>query len=98
MFHLYCHILQAIQLIVHIARTDWPENYPDFYNDILHLISSSSASTTVLGLLFLQTTSEELGTPKENLLYSRRTELRRRLLELIPQTLAILTGMVILRI
>lgn len=89
------YFLQAIQLIVYISRTDWPEKYPDFFADILALISSPSTSSTILGLLFLQTTSEELGTPKDNLLYSRRIELKQRLLEHVPQTLAILTGIII---
>lgn len=78
--------------MVHIARTDWPEKYPDFYNDVLIQISSSNTSSTILGLLFLQTTSEELGTPRDSLLFSRKTELKQRLLQLVPQTLAILTG------
>ncbi len=55
-------------------------------------VSSSSSSSTILGLLFLQTTSEELGTPRDGLLSSRKAELKQRLLQLIPQILAILTG------
>lgn len=78
--------------MVHIARSDWPEKYPDFFNDVLMLVSSPNSSSTILGLLFLQTASEELGTPRDGLLYTRKAELKQRLLQLIPQTLAILTG------
>ena len=78
--------------MVHIARTDWPEKYPEFYNNVLMLVSSPNTSLTILGLLFLQTTSEELGTPRNDLLSSRKCELKSRLIQLVPQTLAILTG------
>ncbi|KZS07267.1 Exportin-6 [Daphnia magna] len=84
---------KAVQLVVHIARSDWPQKYPDFLNDVLMLVSSSNSSSTILGLLFLQTASEELGTPRDGLLYSRKAELKQRLLQLIPNTLAILTGL-----
>jgi hypothetical protein len=55
-------------------------------------VSSPSSSSTILGLLFLQTASEELGTPRDGLLSIRKAELNQRLLQLIPQILAILTG------
>lgn len=84
---------KAVQLVVHIARSDWPQKYPDFLNDVLMLVSSPNSSSTILGLLFLQTASEELGTPRDGLLYSRKAELKQRLLQLIPNTLAILTGL-----
>ncbi|XP_057374347.1 exportin-6-like [Daphnia carinata] len=84
---------KAVQLVVHIARSDWPQKYPDFFTDVLMLVSSPNTSSTILGLLFLQTASEELGTPRDGLLYSRKAELKQRLLQLIPNTLAILTGL-----
>jgi len=84
---------KAIQLIIHIARCDWPEKYPDFYNNILTLIASPSPSTAVIGLLFLQTASEELGTPRDDVLSSRKTALKQRLLQFVPQTLRVLTGL-----
>ena len=86
-------LFQAIQLVVHIARCDWPDKYPDFYSNILSLVSSPSPSTTVVGLLFLQTASEELGTPRDDVLSSRKTELKQRLLHFVPQTLSVLTGL-----
>ena len=79
-------------MVVHIARSDWPDKYPDFYNNVLSLVSSTSPPSTVLGLLFLQTASEELGTPRDNVLSSRKRELKERLLQLVPQTLLLLTG------
>lgn len=78
--------------MVHIARSDWPEKYPEFYSNVLMLVSHPNASSTILGLLFLQTTSEELGTSRNDLLSSRKSELKQRLLQLVPQTLSILTG------
>ena len=89
-------LFQAIQLVVHIARCDWPDKYPDFYSNILSLVSSPSPSTTVVGLLFLQTASEELGTPRDDVLSSRKTELKQRLLHFVPQTLSVLTGIKLL--
>ena len=90
--HKQLPFFQAIQLIIHIARCDWPEKYPDFYNNILTLIASPSPSTAVIGLLFLQTASEELGTPRDDVLSSRKTALKQRLLQFVPQTLRVLTG------
>ena len=83
---------QAILLIIQIARCDWPDRYPDFYSNILTLVTSPSPSTAVIGLLFIQTASEELGTPRDNVLSSRKAELKQRLLQLVPQTLSVLTG------
>ena len=78
--------------MVHIARTDWPEKYPEFYDTILMLVSSADVPSTTLGLLFLQTASEELATPRDDLLSSRKAELKQLLLQLVPNTLLILTG------
>lgn len=83
---------QAILLIIQIARCDWPDRYPDFYSNILTLVTSPSPSTAIIGLLFIQTASEELGTPRDNVLSSRKAELKQRLLQLVPQTLSVLTG------
>lgn len=84
---------KAILLIIQIARCDWPDRYPDFYSNILTLVTSPSPSTAVIGLLFIQTASEELGTPRDNVLSSRKAELKQRLLQLVPQTLSVLTGL-----
>ena len=83
---------KAVQLVVHVARSDWPSKYPEFYNDILQLISSPDPSCAVLGLLFLQTASEELGTPRDDLLSARKAELKQQLLRLVPDTLSVLSG------
>lgn len=84
---------KAVQLVVHIARSDWPDRFPDFFNNVLALVASPSSPSAVLGLLFLQTASEELGTPRDDLLSSRKAELKQRLLQLVPQTLSVLTGL-----
>lgn len=40
----------------------------------------------------MQTASEELGTPRDDLLSTRKIELKQKLLHLVPHTLSILTG------
>jgi hypothetical protein len=55
-----------------------------------------TSDTTVLGLVFLQTASEELVCPWEDLSISRKEELRRLLLAHMPQVFSILTGIVLL--
>ena len=46
----------------------------------------------MLGLILLQTTSEELACPREDLSVSRKEELRKLLLVQVPETLCILNG------
>ncbi|XP_021927529.1 exportin-6 isoform X3 [Zootermopsis nevadensis] len=82
---------KLVKLVVDIARLDWPHFYPDFFYNILQLIQAPD--TTVLGLVFLQTASEELVCPWEDLSVSRKEELRRLLLAHIPQVFSILTGL-----
>ncbi|KAK7871791.1 hypothetical protein R5R35_014051 [Gryllus longicercus] len=82
---------KLVKLVVDIARLDWPHFYPDFFTNILQLIQNSE--TTVLGLVFLQTASEELVCPWEDLSVSRKEELRRLLLAHIPQVFSILTAL-----
>ena len=53
---------------------------------------SRSNETVTLCIIFLQTISEELVSPKEELLFSRRTELRRLLLQQVPTMLTLLSG------
>jgi hypothetical protein len=48
--------------------------------------------TRVLGLAFLQTASEELICPREDLSVSRKDELKRLFLAHIPQVFALITG------
>lgn len=82
---------KLVKLVVDIARLDWPHFYPDFFSNILQLIQTPD--TTVLGLVFLQTASEELVCPWEDLSVSRKEELRRLFLAHIPQVFTILTGL-----
>ncbi|PNF22047.1 Exportin-6 [Cryptotermes secundus] len=82
---------KLVKLVVDIARLDWPHFYPDFFSNILQLIQTPD--TTVLGLVFLQTASEELVCPWEDLSVSRKEELRRLLLAHIPQVFNMLTGL-----
>ena len=48
-------------------------------------------STTTLGLIMLQTTSEEMASPREDLSIARKTEVHRLLLNEVPGILSLLT-------
>ncbi|EDO42656.1 predicted protein [Nematostella vectensis] len=77
------------KVIVDMGRLDWPHFYPNFLSDIMELIQQPS--NTSLGLIMLQTTSEELASPREDLSIARRTELHRLLLHEVPAILSLLT-------
>ncbi|XP_048575902.1 exportin-6 isoform X2 [Nematostella vectensis] len=77
------------KVIVDMGRLDWPHFYPNFLSDIMELIQQPS--NTSLGLIMLQTTSEELASPREDLSIARRTELHRLLLHEVPAILCLLT-------
>ncbi|XP_010769239.1 exportin-6 [Notothenia coriiceps] len=78
------------KVIVDIGRQDWPMFYHDFFTNTLQLIQSPALS--LLGLVMLKTTSEELACPREDLSVSRKDELRKLLLEQVPTVLGLLTG------
>lgn len=78
------------KLVVDIGRLDWPHFFPDFFSNILQLCQTSE--TCLLGLVLLKTASEELACPRDDLSVSRKTELRRLLLEQVPAALAVLAG------
>ncbi|XP_044160267.1 LOW QUALITY PROTEIN: exportin-6 [Bufo gargarizans] len=78
------------KVIVDMGRQDWPMFYHDFFTNILQLIQSPR--TTSLGLIMLKTASEELACPREDLSVARKEELRKLLLEQVPNVLGLLTG------
>ncbi|KAL6260200.1 hypothetical protein P5V15_007735 [Pogonomyrmex californicus] len=80
---------KVVKLVVDIARHDWPHFYPDFYSNILQLLSHKH--TRLLGLVYLRTASEELATPREDLPMHRKSELFRLLSAQVPLTLDTLT-------
>lgn len=80
---------KVVKLVVDIARHDWPHFYPDFYSNILQLLSHKH--TRLLGLIYLRTASEELATPREDLPIQRKNELFRFLSAQVPLTLDTLT-------
>ncbi|XP_069961289.1 exportin-6 isoform X1 [Cherax quadricarinatus] len=82
---------KLVKLVVDIARLSWPHFYPDFFTNVLSL--SRSPDTVVLCIVFLQTISEELACPREELSYSRRTELRRLLSQQVPTMLTLLSSL-----
>ena len=72
---------KLVKLIVDIARSDWPHFYPEFFTQILSLVTpatlASSPASVQLGLTLLLTASEELATPRQNIASSRAAELSR---------------------
>ncbi|XP_054270762.1 exportin-6-A isoform X2 [Macrosteles quadrilineatus] len=79
---------KLLKLIVDIARYDWPHFYPDFFMNICKMIQDPN--TTVLGLSFLQTASEELICPREDLSVCRKDELKRLFTAHIPNVFKII--------
>ena len=50
------------KFFVLVARTDWPQDYPEFFEQVFDLLQSSEFSH--LGLTFLLSASEELANPR----------------------------------
>jgi len=74
---------KLIKLIVDIARSDWPHFYPEFFTQILSLLTPAAMATPgscQLGLQLVLTTSEELATPRQDIATSRGVELRKLML------------------
>uniref|UniRef100_H2Y847 Importin N-terminal domain-containing protein n=1 Tax=Ciona savignyi TaxID=51511 RepID=H2Y847_CIOSA len=83
---------KLIKVIVDIGRSDWPMFYPDFFTGLLHLASSSGGNDTrALGLVALRIASEELASPREDVSGQRKEELRKLLLQQVPDMIAIIT-------
>lgn len=80
---------KLVKVIVDIGRVDWPHFYPNFFSNIIELLQQPS--TTTLGLILLQTTSEEMASPREDLSIARKTEVHRLLLSEVPGILSLLT-------
>ncbi|KAK7002625.1 Exportin-6 [Biomphalaria glabrata] len=78
------------KLVVDIGRNDWPHFYPDFFSNILQL--AQQPDTTLLGVILLQTASEELAAPRDDLSMARKDELHRLLLLQVPSILNILNN------
>ncbi|XP_064607184.1 exportin-6-like [Liolophura sinensis] len=81
---------KLVKLVVDIGRIDWPHFYPSFFMNILQLVQQPDS--VELGVVLLQTTSEELAAPREDLSVDRKEELRRLLLAQIPTVLDILNS------
>ncbi|CAH3162738.1 unnamed protein product [Porites lobata] len=80
---------KLVKVIVDIGRVDWPHFYPNFLSNIVEMLQQPS--TTTLGLIMLQTTSEEMASPREDLSIARKTEVHRLLLNEVPGILSLLT-------
>ncbi|KAH8036841.1 hypothetical protein HPB51_006110 [Rhipicephalus microplus] len=79
------------KLLVDLACVDWPHNEPSFFDDIAQLCQSEE--TRPLGLLLLQTTSEEVATaPRGNVTAARLDELRHLVVQQMPRMWALITG------
>ena len=81
---------KLIKLVVDVGRMDWPHFYPNFFTNILQLVQQPS--TVVIGLLLIQTTSEELACPREDLSAARKQELHKLLIQQVPAVLNILNN------
>ena len=75
---------KLVKLIVDIARSDWPHFYPEFFSQMMSLLSGGHSSSTDLGLTMLLTSSEELGTPRQDISTSRAQELHKLMLAQLP--------------
>ncbi|XP_046621831.1 exportin-6-A isoform X1 [Neodiprion virginianus] len=84
---------KVVKLVVDIARHDWPHFYSDFFSNILQLLGHRH--TRLLGLVYLKTASEELGTPREDLPLHRKAELLRLFNSLVPTALDVLTELLV---
>ena len=75
---------KLVKLLVDIARSDWPHFYPEFFTQILTLLTpssiQSSPASVELGLIMLLTASEEMGSPRPDISSNRAAELRRQML------------------
>ena len=67
----------------YFLRSDWPHFYPEFFTQILTLLTPGNMATPAnvqLGLTMLLATSEELGTPRQDIATSRAAELHKLML------------------
>ncbi|XP_053610107.1 exportin-6 isoform X2 [Plodia interpunctella] len=81
-------------LMVSIARYDWPDLYPDFFDNIVEL-TKCDGHLCILGLVLAQAASEELGAARDTgvlLPSQRRHQLERLMLKGVPQLLAALSA------
>ncbi|GFN87199.1 exportin-6 [Plakobranchus ocellatus] len=81
---------KVAKLIVDIGRNDWPHFYPEFFSNILQL--AQQPETALLGVTLLQTASEELAAPRDDLSMARKDELYRLLLQQVPAVLGVLNN------
>ena len=86
---------KLIKVIVNIGRADWPMFYPDFFDNLLHLASSTGPHGDMrsVGVTALMMTSEEFTSPREDVSVQRKRELRQLMLEQVPMVLKICTGL-----
>lgn len=70
-------IHRILKINAHIARIDWPHFYPDYFPNIFKLLQSGSSEYhVILGAKCLQITSEEFISPREDVSFARKTELK----------------------
>ena len=90
---------KLIKVIVDIGRVDWPMFYPDFFQSLLQLTSSTSGQqfgdTRALGLAALRIASEELVSPREDISAQRKEELKKLFSAQIPDVIKVITGILL---
>lgn len=84
-------VAKTVKLVVDTARHDWPHFSPEFFSNVMNLLRTESSAH--LGLIYLHTTSQELGCPRQDLNAARDTELQRLLLAQIPDVFSIILGL-----
>lgn len=77
---------KLIKVIVEIAKLEWPEQQPDFFDRVFALCSNSK--TAIHGLALLKTVSEEFVSVKEDLPSSRKRHLQQQLQTQLPHIMA----------
>eukprot|EP01098_Paradermamoeba_levis_P016352 TRINITY_DN8790_c0_g1_i1.p1 TRINITY_DN8790_c0_g1~~TRINITY_DN8790_c0_g1_i1.p1 ORF type:complete len:489 (+),score=143.16 TRINITY_DN8790_c0_g1_i1:134-1600(+) len=73
------------QVVVDIARIDWPQEYPEFFQDLQALCSTGETCT--LGIYMIKLVSEEFTSSREDLLSTRKRELKDLLSQMVPSIL-----------
>ncbi|KAG5885493.1 Exportin-6 [Gonioctena quinquepunctata] len=79
------------KLLVEIAKHDWPNRYPNFFNNIIELLRTEGSQ--LIGLVLLKTTSEEfMGLHATYESSARKEEIIRLLQQYIPVVFEMITN------
>ncbi|CAG7826253.1 unnamed protein product [Allacma fusca] len=65
---------KIIKVITDVGKFAWPYSYPDFFDNVYHMLENNE--TVIVGLVFLKTISEEWSVIKEEVNTDRKNELK----------------------